>query len=466
MSVYSELVLSHANLVAYWKLDEASGTLVDGPGTNDLTAVGATYSASGIPRDKGGTALSFDGVNDNASRGYSATLNPTGDFTCEFWVFPTGGLGTNRYVIASNSYISSQSRGYGFYYSSVNRLSLIMGDGGGGWWALDSGPIIPLGQWSHVVGVFDASSGQTGVVKLYVNGVQVVSTGSFIFVVNTTNGFYLGSSTASIDWLPGRIDEVAVYNAALDLTTIQDHYNAGLSAYEVLVRGRSSLVSYWRLGEPSGTVYDIVSARNGTVTGATFAQPGVGFDPDKALSFDGVNDRVDVTYNASLNPAQFSIEFWVFPTRAAGTQEMLVWNRGSTPYLKGWTVDITTGNTYRFNVQNDTDQPLTGPTVVRNVWTHVVGTYDGTNARIYVNGVVAATSGTWTHVVNPVGPMAFGVADPAVSPNSWFQGRLDEVALYNAALTGPQILAQYQAGNPKAFPFPTRLAKRNVLLRR
>jgi hypothetical protein len=71
-----------------------------------------------------------------------------------------------------------------------------------------------------------------------------------------------------------------------------------------------------------------------------------------------------------------------------------------------------------------------------NVWTHVAGTYDGTTLRLYINGVQVAS-------VNRTGPIATSTGPLRIGGNSlwgeFFQGRIDEVRVYNRALTPAEI---------------------------
>ena len=80
-----------------------------------------------------------------------------------------------------------------------------------------------------------------------------------------------------------------------------------------------------------------------------------------------------------------------------------------------------------------------------NQWTHLLATYDGSTARLYVNGALAGSTGA-TYALNTQRPlrMASGATDRA--PDYFLPGRVDEVAVYGSALTAARVQAHYTAG--------------------
>lgn len=126
---------------------------------------------------------------------------------------------------------------------------------------------------------------------------------------------------------------------------------------------------------------------------------------DTAAYFDGVSSRVTVAYNPSLNPAVFSAEIWAKPTSIAANECVMSCGDFASPRA-GWLIYLQpTGWDLRFYDQNGTTTSLdiTGGDVpvAGNVY-HLVVTFDGTTATLYVNGV--ATTGVPTGYV-PVPPV-------------------------------------------------------------
>jgi hypothetical protein len=84
-------------------------------------------------------------------------------------------------------------------------------------------------------------------------------------------------------------------------------------------------------------------------------------------------------------------------------------------------------------------RPTTSHPVVQKVWTHLAGTYDGSLATLYVDGVeVGAVSISGTFPVDTT-PIILGGNGNAATVSEHFPGRIDEVALYNRALTSEEI---------------------------
>lgn len=237
MSAYSDLILAESSLIAYWRLGDSSGNAIDDKGSLDLTVIGATYSSTGIPSEYGtNTSVSFDGVNDRADRAFTATLNPSGSYSVECWILCTGGQGTARRPIASSIEVASQ-KGYSFFINNQNYINFIVGRAGSMEGDANSSLLV-LNKWTHLVGVFDSTSGQTGTTKFYVDGVLVRTSGSITHIVNDTYSFAIGVlDELDSQWFPGKVDEVAIYGSALSAGTVLSHYNAGHGA--IIVAGQA-----------------------------------------------------------------------------------------------------------------------------------------------------------------------------------------------------------------------------------
>src|SRR6266576_1244337 len=192
--------------------------------------------------------------------------------------------------------------------------------------------------------------------------------------------------------------------------------------------GSFNPVAYWRLNETAASPALNVVANSGSVGAAgngyvvrqgTKGQPGV--VGNSILLYNGGSgiacySKVDVPFNAALNPvAPFSIEFWAKPTRndqtlAALTSINCQFNGGASRI--GWLVyQDTTRWQFRLGLNSGYAVTVSAPagSVALNTWQHVVATYDGTTANLYVNGVLRS-SGTpaagWTP--NTQMPVMFG----------------------------------------------------------
>ena len=207
-----------------------------------------------------------------------------------------------------------------------------------------------------------------------------------------------------------------------------------------------SPTSHWRLGETSGTAAaDASGANPGTyINGAALGQPSLlGSDAvNKAVRFDGTNDYVRVANSNSLQAtAPLTLEAWIKPTvvPAAGAFGSVVTKPESyTLQFNGPRLELTI-------MQNGNRRRLQAPSgaIVAGQTYHVVGTYDGTTTRLYINGSQVATASLAGGATSTTNPLHIGSWD---GTREFFNGVIDEVAFYRSALSATRVSAHYDAG--------------------
>jgi len=210
----------------------------------------------------------------------------------------------------------------------------------------------------------------------------------------------------------------------------------------------NGLVGYWSFDEGSGTTASDSSGNgnNGTVYGAAWTDGVSG----KALSFDGVNDYVDVTISNPVLPLgdnSHTIEAWIKPVQNDGSRGVLYYGNiyggaysGAVRWLysdwdgdKGVSCGYYGGEVATYNF----------PTL--NSWTHLAWTYDGTTNKLYVNGVLCGTS---TFTANTQSSTKLRIGRAINGAIQYFNGIIDEIEIYSRAKTAAEILADYQAEVP------------------
>jgi hypothetical protein len=209
------------------------------------------------------------------------------------------------------------------------------------------------------------------------------------------------------------------------------------------------MVSWWR-GEPtaSAVVLDSIDGNNGGFfTGATAAPPS--YTPDGevggAFAFDGTI-YVQIPDATNLQPAQITLEMWVYPTVLSSTGYQTVIGRGSsTAAAEQWWLGVLNGVPQFFSHQSG--EPMAGPAAIPlNQWTHLAATFDGATRVLYVNGMQVASQGGFGALLYAPVPVGIGATWQTNTPTYLFTGFIDEVSLYDRALTPAEISAIVTAG--------------------
>lgn len=205
-------------------------------------------------------------------------------------------------------------------------------------------------------------------------------------------------------------------------------------------------VGIWRFDEGLGsTAYDSSGyGNNGVINGASYTTGILG----SALSFDGTNDYVNAGTGASLNIRNnVSLEAWIKVSTVSGVLRLVGKSGGgwaTSPYWltiqNNWTYFyVADGNTY------------VGAAALGQVqadrWHHLVGTYDGATAKLYIDGkLVNSGQGAITLQNAPTNPFYIG-GNPTFG--GYATGYIDEVRVYNQALTAFEIQKHYTEGLEK-----------------
>jgi hypothetical protein len=214
------------------------------------------------------------------------------------------------------------------------------------------------------------------------------------------------------------------------------------------------MVSYWKFDDC--TAVDSVGVNNGTISGATCTTGRVG----EALWFSGY-DYVVVSDHESLNPSYITVEAWVYPTNYGYVRAFV-----TKKYHSGWAppwftyqisffgYDPNANSAVRVNYDYAEHRIRSTNPLLINAWNHVAGTYDGETLKIYINGNL---EGENTAPSGPIDsqptPLYIGHVQ---GTNNYFYGKIDEVAIYNRALTGDEIQQHYQNGlNGQGYELPS-----------
>jgi hypothetical protein len=199
----------------------------------------------------------------------------------------------------------------------------------------------------------------------------------------------------------------------------------------------SGLVAAYGFKETAGTTGATDSSGNGlkgTITGATRTTGKFG----GGLSFNGPGNVVTVADNAKLDLTRgMTLEAWVMPTVAGGWRTLMVKQRDRGMSYAMYSNTSTGAGGYVADASAERAVRV-AQTLPLNTWSHVATTYDGTTLRLFINGTQVGSLAV-------AGPIAVGTGALSIGGNpvwgEWFQGRMDEVRIYNRALSSTELKA-------------------------
>lgn len=205
-------------LVSYWKLNEASGNLVDSRDGNNGTAYGPpTYNQSGVVN----SAVFFDGGSDYADCGSDPSVQITSNISIDAWVKPASNANGDFDYIASKLVHASNREGYALGLWSDNRVAFIVGQSWSNWNMVLSSQALQKDQWYHVAGTYDGAN-----IKIYINGVGDGTQPYNGGIWDSQTSFLIGKRSDGSPY-DGTIDELRLWNRALSPTEVKTAYNLG-----------------------------------------------------------------------------------------------------------------------------------------------------------------------------------------------------------------------------------------------
>jgi hypothetical protein len=234
-----------------------------------------------------------------------------------------------------------------------------------------------------------------------------------------------------------------------------------MSAYSDLILSEAGLAAYYRYEEPSGTAANDSKGTNdgthvgGAMSGQTSLVPQAA---DFSVFYDGTNDGTTIPSSAALEiTGELSLEAWIKPqalTDAAGINTIFAKYLGGN--IKGYELYVTNEGAIRFTIRGGgvtNDIQTSDGLVTTAVVYYLVATYkDSTDtANIYVDAGSRLSSSAITTVLEAEstaqlvlgGRSSTGTGSP---DGLWWEGWLDELAIYNVELTPGQVLNHYLTG--------------------
>ena len=468
--------------IAYWKFDEGSGTTAyDSAGTNNGSISSATY----ISEDQcvSGKCLNYTGsayVNLGNPANFriqnnSVTIETWVNFDSLDYVNNTGKLIGFTGKGAPDTAPGVASSGFWFSYDNRNNRNSFtytcFGNSAGGY----SGGGNNFGgynytfntnTWYHLAVTISNNEG-----RLYINGKQIGAAKTFsgLQLNNISDNLYLGRTSAG--YHIGSQDEVKIYPYARTADQIKQDYNSrgsvNSSSTNLGIKSntapplKSKLVAYYKFDENNGTIaYDSSgSNKNGSLsTGSSSPTWSNNGRFNKALSFDG-NDSItlsnEIVSTSSIRINGITYSAWIKPTTISGTQKIFG-QKPSSGYadLASGGLDISSGKARMIAYDdNIAYKYATGNTTLSsNQWYLITGVYDPSDQKIkiYVNGKFDGGETSIT-TFNRLISNDYNLIGSHNFSSSFFNGLIDEVKIYNTALTPEEIKQDYNQGSAIQF---------------
>ena len=416
-------------------------------------------------KGKLGQALTFDGVDDKVSVADSTSLDITSAITMSAWVkFDSGADDGDSIISKDHTSCVEPYRMYSinlWISGGVKKIRTEIAIGG-----LDKNlatlTALSADRWYHVAMTYDGSN-----IRLYLDGTldnSSAQTGS----IDTSNQPVLigkhevGDCTGVWD---GLLDDVRVYNRALSADEVRQLYQLGQVKANASENSRltGGLVGLWSFNgadvnwsankalDRSGSGNDGVLTSMSTTTSPAKGKLG------QALTFDATNDYVSILSSSHLvTTNDWTFSAWVnvtaLPTADAYDTIFLNGDDISGGGVSGFIVHINyPASVYRVTIVTGAETETNVPSLTAastGSWKLLTFTKEGTSAKVYLNGVLDNTvvlpSATMDYTANA--PMTLIGIRSDLAPTSVFDGKLDEVRIYNRALSADEVLQLYNMG--------------------
>ena len=437
-----------SGMVAWWPGDGNASDIV---GSNHGALNGATFAAGQVDQ-----AFNVDGIDDFVEVPDSANLDITESIAVDAWINQRSRSPEVAPIVSKWNDLGFNNRSYHLVLQGsslrwdVSRSGLF---GPSQSATVFSSVGVPLNMWVHVAGTFDSA---TQVLRVYVNGVEAgsaVAPSSNIFSSNEPLLIGAGDIGGNVrDFFDGLIDEVEIFNRALTGDEIRAIFEAGSAGKRkpAGIAPPAGMVSWW---PGDGNASDILDGNHGILTG-DFSAGMVG----QGFSLDGTGDFVLVADNPNLNiTGDMTVDLWAKRTVFNRFVGMVV--KGAAGSIGGIDVpsvinlEFSSSNRLEafFERDNGSNVRLVGPIVTDINFHHYAYVRGGDHHKLFMDGDVVA-SGDFTGSPGDTSglPLTIGALRHAPDPTGfvqYFGGVIDEVEVFNRALSDAEIRAIFEAGS-------------------
>jgi|GEM_PF-6682228 len=415
----------HDDAVSYFSFDEGTGTTANElasdndatfSGYNDGVVVGSSWTTG-----KYNGALTFDGVDNFVNVTYDDVFDAA-DITISAWIKTAVGGSPHNPILAK--YVTWNSGGGYYMRLRYGQIAFLVSNGTG-YGDIWGGALVNDSQWHHIVGTFNGTD-----VQVYLDGSSAWAPDSWPYALTTPNvPLRIGRGGTVYDnslYFNGSLDDIKIFNRALNSSEVTSLYqNQNLT---------DGLIAYWPLDDGAGSsTSDSHMWTMGKLNTGT--------------SVDGVDDYFDIPDSSNLDTTKkLTITAWVYANTPSVQQGIV--SKGllsSTP--RTWDLGIDASNRIFWYIANSDSnyQIIYADSAGTGRWQHVAASFDGVNTSLYVNGELKTTEAfNWTTLQTSDTSVTVGKLR---NQENYFSGIIDELYIYNDALSSDEISSIYEAYN-------------------
>jgi len=404
---------------------------------NNGTAVGGLATVADTSNG-GAFAYDFDGTGDYIDCG--DVCNFTSQISISSWV-KSDSLASNNTIV--EKHFTNNIESYNFRLKSDGELNVYTYNttaGTIGVFGQTTGDV-SAGSWYHVVGSYDGTKWQT-----FVNGVKISELIDSQGIFANPSDLRIGVSeqgTNFTQYFNGLMDDVRIFDRALNQAEIAHLAEArGITGSPPQGLGDEKL---WLCPSINNSPNDISgNGNNGVYQNGMGTIADTGSGGSLAYDFDGAGDYINC--GNGFNPvANFSIAAWVYAGTWSGdpagsrsiiekgydgaNEKFALISRSSGSYLDLYT--------YISPAEHGIESQVAPPSVAN--WHHVCGTFDGSNWKLFFNGVQVASDADSTALPLSTQDVSIGASLINASPERYFSGKMDDIRAFDRALTQAEI---------------------------
>ncbi len=397
-------------------------------------------------------SFQFDGVTDRfIGVGNYSELDGQNKATFSFWIKPPSVISSIQVVSSVRINTSASNKQFQIQLYTSGLIALEQDSGSK--YIRGNSSALNLGQWNHVLFCFDTTQGSSANRgRVFINGINETLATSVSGVFSTaTGGLYIAENqNGQYDPFEGLLNEFSIWSGSDQRANVSEIWNGGLPNDLNTLPTAPQPTTWFRMGENAvwdGSKFVMTDVNGGYVNTSVGILPtdpnpttDVPLFDNKSFTYDGVSDRLEINRTLGNGFSELSISTWVKYNNNLATSNQyhpIVAKIGPT-FGDSFVLQnmrsgaSSNGGELYFGVttNNGTFNVFSGVVPSQNVWYNVMGTYDGSNIKIYIDGVLEGTLSATGNILTTntliyLGDSGYG------GFSQFFNGSINDVSIFD-----------------------------------